>query len=278
MQLPDHQRGVAIVLAMSVVAMAALAATAMAVSQSTWFRQVELGTSHAQALLIMNGGLNWSRAILGDDKRAGNVDYNGEPWAMQLPAIPVDNGSLTGHIDDQQAKFNLNNLLKDDKINPAQLASFRRLLSTLSLPATLADTLCANLPLVDTSELASLPGFDDKVRTRLQPFVTALPHFSAINVNTASPEVISAVIDGLTLDDARAIIAQRDRLVFFRNLSDFSSQIPAGFIVPTENISVNSGYFMVSMVTTINGVEARGSALLARENATWPSVVWRKYQ
>ena len=40
-----RQRGVAIVLALAVVALAALAATAMLVSQSTWSRQVELTAS-----------------------------------------------------------------------------------------------------------------------------------------------------------------------------------------------------------------------------------------
>ncbi len=275
-----RQRGVAIVLAMGVVALAALAATAMMVSQSTWSRQVELTADHVQAQLLIHAGLDWARAVLSDDRRASNVDYLGEPWALRLPPIPVENGSLSGHIEDQQGKFNLNNLLKGGKINPAQLAHFQRLLSVLALPPELADVLADridadNRPLTDVAELVLVPGFERGVRARLRPFVTALPRFTAVNANTAPPEVLAAVIEGLDLDGARALVAQRER-VYFRNFSDFFSQLPPGLIVPTENISVGSDYFMATLRVTVGGAQARGSALLARTDAGWPTVVWRK--
>ena len=82
-----RQSGVAIVLAMGVVALAALAATAIMVSQSTWSRQVELSAGHVQAQLIMQAGLDWARAVLSDDRRASTVDHLGEPWALRLPPL-----------------------------------------------------------------------------------------------------------------------------------------------------------------------------------------------
>ena len=301
-----RQDGVAIVLAMSVVALAALAVTAMMVSQSTWSRQIELTDDHAQAQLLIQAGLDWTRAVLSDDRRTSNVDYLGEPWALRLPPIPVENGSLAGYITDQQGKFNLNNLVSGGKVNLAQLAHFQRLLSILALPPTLADTLvdwidsdswpqpqdaaedayylslqppylAAHRPLIDVAELALVHGFDDNVRARLRPFVTALPLFTAVNVNTASPEVISAIVDGLNLDDARAIVAQRGQ-TYFLNVTDFMNQLPKGATVPIADISVNSDYFIATMRVTVGGAQARGSALLARENAGWPVIVWRKYQ
>lgn len=293
-------------LAMSVVALAALAVTAMMVSQSTWSRQIELTDDHAQAQFLIQAGLDWTRAVLSDDRRTSNVDYLGEPWALRLPPIPVENGSLAGHITDQQGKFNLNNLVSGGKVNLAQLAHFQRLLSILALPPTLADTLvdwidsdswpqpqdaaedayylslqppylAAHRPLIDVAELALVRGFDDNVRARLRPFVTALPLFTAVNVNTASPEVISAIVDGLNLDDARAIVAQRGQ-TYFLNVTDFMNQLPKGATVPIADISVNSDYFIATMQVTVGGAQARGSALLARENAGWPVIVWRKYQ
>lgn len=299
-----RQHGVAIVLAMGVVALAALAATAIIVSQSTWSRQVELTAGHAQAQLLIQAGLDWARAVLSDDRRSNSVDHLGEPWALQLPPIPVENGSLTGHIEDQQGKFNLNNLLKYGKVNLAQLGNFRRLLSILALPPALADALvdwidadsepqpqdgaedayylslqppylAANRPLIDVAELALVRGFDDNVRARLRPFVTALPRFTAVNANTASPEVLAAVVEGLGLDGARDLVAKRER-AYFRNWSDFFNQLPPGLIVPTENISVSSDYFLATMRVTIGAAEARGTALLAREKAGWPAIVWRK--
>ena len=116
------QRCVAIVLAMGVVALAAMAAAAMMVTQSTWSRQGELTAEHAQAQALIQAGVDWTRAVLSDDRRSSSVDHRGEPWALRLP--------------------------------PPYLA--------------------ANRPLIDVAELVLVRGFDDSVRARLRPFVTAL--------------------------------------------------------------------------------------------------------
>ena len=50
------QRGVAIVLAMGVVALAAIAAAAILVSQSTWSRQTELVAAQVQAQAVLQAG------------------------------------------------------------------------------------------------------------------------------------------------------------------------------------------------------------------------------
>ena len=299
------QRGVAIVLAMGVVALAAMAATAMMVTQSTWSRARELTADHVQAQTLIQAGVDWSRAVLGADHRFNTVDHLGEPWALRLPPMPVEGGELSGFIEDQQGLSNLNNLVKSGKVNPAQFAQFQRLLSILGLPTTLAGALvdwidadsepqpqggaedetylalqppylAANRPLTDVAELALVRGFDEGVRARLRPFVTALPRFTAVNANTASPEVLAAVIDGLGLDGARTLVAQRER-AYFRNYDEFFRQLPPGFIVPTENISVSSDYFLATLRVTISGAQARGVALLARGDAGgWPAIIWRK--
>ena len=301
-----RQHGVAIVLAMGVVALAAMAATAIMITQSTWSRASELTANHVQARVLIQAGVDWSRAVLSYDRRSNSVDHLGEPWALRLPPMAVENGELAGYIEDQQGLFNLNNLVKGGKVNLAQLANFQRLLSTLGLPTALAGALAdwidadsepqpqggaeddfylalqppylaANRPLIDVDELALVRGFDDGVRARLRPFVTALPRFTAVNANTASPEVLAAVVEGLGLDGARAMVAQRKR-AYFRNWDEFFRQLPPGLIVPTENISVSSDYFMATLRVTIAGAQARGSVLLARGDTGWPAIVWRKTQ
>ncbi len=298
------QRGIAIILAMGVVALAALAAAAIMVSQSTWARHSELEGDHVQARLLVQAGVDWARAVLSDDRRSSSVDHLGEPWALRLPPMPVDNGEFTGYIEDQQGAFNLNNLVQDGKVNLAQLASFRRLLVLLDLPVALADALAdwldaddlpqpqegaedgyylslptpylaANRPLVDVTELALVRGFDENVRARLRPFVTALPRFTAVNVNTAKPEVLVAIIDGLDLDAARALVAQRER-AYFLDRADFLNRLPGGIVAVDNLISVSSNYFMATMRVTYGSATARGTALLARETSGWPAIVWRK--
>ena len=299
------QRGVAIVLAMGVVALAAIAASAIMVSQSTWSRQSELTADHVQARNFVHAGVDWARAVLSEDRRSSSIDHLGEPWALRLAPIPVDNGEITGYIDDQQGLFNVNNLVRGGKVSVAQLAYFRRLLAVLGLPATLADALAdwidadseqqsasgaedayylaleppylaANRPLVDVAELALVRGFDDNVLARLRPFVTALPTYTQINVNTAPPEVLAAIVEGLDLDSARELVAQRDK-TYFRNAPDFSSRVPPRLRIPLEDVTVSSDFFIATLRVTIGQTQARGAALLQRENTGWPIIVWRKY-
>jgi general secretion pathway protein K len=301
------ERGVAIVLAISVVAMAAMVATAILVSQSTWARQIELTAEHVQARAVLQAGADWARAVLSDDKRMSSVDHLGEPWALRLPPMPVENGELVGQIEDQQGAFNVNNLVTNGKIDSVQLEHFRRLLSLLGLPTPLAYTLAdwfdadgqpqpqggaedayylaldppyltANRPLIDVAELALVAGFDDGVRARLRPYVTALPGATAVNVNTASAEVLSAVVDGLDLGNAQALVAQRER-AYFRDTGDFTKRLPRDAVATGDGIGVSSDYFMASLRVTIGGAQARGRALLSRAGTGngWPVVVWRKY-
>jgi general secretion pathway protein K len=219
----------------------------------------------------------------------------------------VENGELVGKIEDQQALFNVNNLVAEGKVNFAQLAHFRRLLAMLSLPDALAYTLvdwidddsqpqpqggaedayylgldppylAANRPLIDVDELALVAGFDANVRARLRPYVTALPGFTPVNVNTAPAEVISAMIDGLDLGNAQAMVAQRDR-AYFRDASDFINRLPRGPVAAATDVSVSSDYFLASLRVTIGGAQARGRALLSRAGTgtAWPIIIWRKY-
>lgn len=307
--MKNTQRGVAIVLAMSVVALAAMASAAIMVAQSTWSRQSELATAHTQAQILVQAGVDWTRAILRDDRRTGSVDHPGEPWALRLPPMPVENGELAGYIEDQQGAFNLNNLVQDGKVNAAQLARFKRLLAILELPVTLADALAdwldadstpqpqggaedpyylglqppylaANQSMIDVAELAQVRGFDSGVRLRLRPFVTALPRATGINANTASPEVLAAVIEGLDIDGARTLVAQRER-AYFSDRADFLNRLPRSIVTTGEAIVVSSDFFMATLRVTVNvgvgGAQARGMALLARTDAGWPTIVWRKY-
>lgn len=303
-----QEHGAALLMAMAIMALAAIAATAMLVALSTWSRQAGLVADHVQARELATAGGDWTRAMLFDDRAAsGELDYAGEPWALRLPPIPFENGELAGYIDDQQGLFNLNNLARNGRLDPTGYVRFQRLLSILGLPAQLADALAdwidadgiaqpaggaedtyyaaldqpyltANRPLVDLDELALVRGFDPAVRARLAPFVTALPVTTALNVNTAPAEVIASVVDGLGLDAARALVARRIG-AFYRNNADFLSQLGAGATVPGPDIRVGSDYFLVTLRVTYGKARVRDQLLLARTDARrWPDVVWRKVQ
>ncbi len=299
-----REAGVAVILAMAVVALAAVAATAILAAQSAWARRTELSARHAQARMLVGAGVDWARAVLYEDRRASTVDHAGEAWAARLPPQAVEQGEVAGAIEDQQGLFNLNNVVAGGRVQPAQLAAFRRLLAILDLPLALADALAdwvdadteeisragaedayylaqatpyraANQPLADEGELALVRGYDDAMRARLRPFVTALPRTTPVNVNTASPEVLAAIVPALTLDQARALVAARDRS-HFGSTGEFQRRLPSGLAAPAAAIGVGSDYFIARVRARIGEGEARGAALLEREDGRWPRVLWRK--
>src|SRR5439155_23016 len=85
------------------------------------------GTIEAQELGL--GGVQGAGRILFEDRKtAANVDTLAEPWALPLPATPLENGSIEGSIVDAQGLLNVNNLAPaDSSITPdAERARFVR--------------------------------------------------------------------------------------------------------------------------------------------------------
>ena len=300
----QRQRGVALVLALGVAAMATIAATAIMVGQGNAIRHAELQAGHAQAQQLASAGIDWARAVLHDDRRLSNVDHHGEPWALRQATLPFERGEISGGIEDQQGLFNLNNLLSAERINAAELLRYRRLLHLLELPDALADTLAdwldaddiprsmasaedayylaldppytaANRPLFEVAELALVRGYDELVLQRLRPFVSALPRATQININTAPAELLAATLEGLDLDAARGLVAQRER-AYFVSLADLTGRLGRGVTLPVAGVAFNSDFFMVDLRVRYGPAQARATALLQRETAGWPVVTWRK--
>jgi len=297
------QRGVAIIMAILIVALAATVASSLLWSQNVWTRGVESENDHAQAEWIALAGTSWAASILNNDTR--NVDYLQEPWAQPLPTLSVENGEISGFIQDQQGLFNLNNLVQDGQTSEAEKANFVRLLGVLALPPELANALAdwmdtdsstqypggaesdyylglpqayraANQPLTRIWDLSRIRGFDRMTIEKLAPFVTVLPGFTPVNVNTAPPEVLVAVIAGLSLGEARALVMKRN-VRYFVSTGDFLSRLPGtGFAFSEADISVFSQFFQVTANTHFGLARARIRTLLYRGSNLWPRTIWEQ--
>lgn len=300
------QDGVALVLVLLIVAMATTIAAFMAQQQGFWQRGMENGRDRAQARRIAEAGIDWARAVLADDASVNQYDSAREMWAMQLPAIPVEGGEVQGTITDQQGLFNLNNLVVNGAVSTPDLVRFQRLLAELGLPPALGNTLvdwmdansetmangaedeyymnldkpyrCANRPLSDMGELVWVKGFDAATIQRLQPFVSVLPESNtAVNVNFAPPEILMAVLPGLTLQDARQLALQA-RAVPFVNIADFLQRLPKSVTQDsTMLLSVSSQYFMVTGYATQGDGASSARALLHR-TGIWATQVRKSLQ
>jgi len=301
-----NQRGVALVTVLLIVAMATTIMAFMAQQQAFWQREMINGRDRAQASYIAQAGVDWARAVLADDKANNNYDTPREMWAMRLPAIPVEGGEIQGVLVDQQGLFNLNNLVVNGTTSALDVARFQRLLATLGLPQELAYALAdwmdrdntpasaagaedgyylnlskpyraANLPLYELSELVWVRGFDTQTILRLKNYVTVLPQRTQINVNFATAEVLSAVVDGLTLQHARQLVTQRKETPF-KTIAEFMQQLPNGVGESSRGeISVSSEFFLVDGHATLAQGEYVAQALLHRQNI-WATVVRQSVQ
>lgn len=299
MRMKIRQQGVAIIMVMLIVAIATALASYMALQQNLWQRQVESQFERAQARQLGLAGMDWARAVLAEDARGGNVDHEKEIWTLRLPAIPVEGGEVIGAIEDRQGLYNLNNAAS----NPAQ---FQKLLNVLGLPADLAPALAdwidsdsdqqaggaedgyylalakpyraANRILVDLGELSMVKGFDSRTIESLRPFVSVLPAIrTPINVNFAPAEVMVAVMDKLSLSDARLLVQQRQTQPY-KDPEDFKQRLPQGGItVVGSDISVKSDFFWVTGRSSVGNSQVVTQALMQRNN-NWPTVVWQSVQ
>lgn len=279
MTRPRRSRGTAVILALLVLAIAAAAATAMIERQDLQTRTLQSERDYEQARWMLRGGMHWARFILAEDARASTEDHLRELWASGLPPTDVQLGSLQGEIRDEQALFNLNNLVRGGKVDPVQLAVLRRLLPVLGLRPELADAVAAaidpNRVLTDLGELTLVRGIDAAALERLQRYATALPQATQVNVNTAPPEVLAALVEGLSLAEAQ-VLARRMAAEPVRRREDFQARLREGLALNAETISVASRFFVVHGHAKVGGAELRMKALLQRVGTSLPAIVWTR--
>lgn len=271
-----RERGVAVVVAMLIVAVAATAAAFALQRQGTAVAMLEAGRDHEQARWLLRGGAHWARAILAEDFRSNRVDHGGELWASGLPPTDVEQGSLAGEIRDAQGLFNLGNLSRDGKPSEADLAALARLLGLLGLRAELAEAIAAAQPMAQVEELHRVRGLDERAVAKLARVVTVLPRRTQVNVNTAPAEVLAAIVEGLTLPEALVLTHER-KAAPFRDAGDFVSRLPRRELAAaSEAIGTQTRFFFVHGRAKVGRAQARVEALLQRDGAALPVIVWQR--
>lgn len=115
MRNPQSMRGVALLTALLITAIATIIAVGMAARQQLDIRRAGNVLDGDQAYLYTLGMDGLAQLILEadlrEDKKAGSeVDSLEEPWASPIASIDIEGGKLAGRIEDLQGRFNLNNL------------------------------------------------------------------------------------------------------------------------------------------------------------------------
>ncbi len=298
---PLRQRGLALITAMLVVAIAATTAVFLSLDQQIWLRQAQNVSDRAQAEAVRAAALEWAVIILAKSAKDNPTsDDLTQVWAKPLPALPAEGGQVTGRLIDAQGKFNLNNLLLDNnKISASDVYVFKNLLLSISADPNLSDAVidwiddntttepngaedidylqlktpyrAANQRMQSIEELRLVKGFTPEIVEKLRPWITALPTHTEININTASKEVLSALFYAVP-SVADQILAQRP-YTDTGAITKLITQLPAGVTLPAYG--VKSGYFEVAVETLFGRYRRTTLALIQRGVGNGPSrVLW----
>ena len=307
-----RQKGVALLTAMLTVTLVATFASAALWQQ---WRSVEVEAaerSRTQMQWILNGALDWSRLILQEDGRQGEVDHLSEPWALPLQearlssflALDANNTDdameafLSGQISDEQALLNVRNLVQDGKPNLAAAQAFARLFELLQLPQNqllllqnqllasdvassdgASDSATANAPLKPyrMEQLVWL-GLPTSTVRALSPYCTLLPVATPVNLNTAGAEVLHAALPDFELARARQLVAQRATAHFktvVEALQAAGVVLPPATMAEQQQYSVGTNFFAVHGRLRLGNSAVQEVSLVERRGAA-VKVLWRQ--
>lgn len=312
-----HQRGVALLVAIVIFAIATIVAAAVTHSKAMAARRAAATFTLEQALQAGMAAEALVGIALEEDGKSTRTDFT-QYWAQEQPPFEIEDSGvwIQAHVDDLSGRFNLNSLVKwsapDNTFiaDEHQVQIFRKLLGSLDIDLRYADLmvdwidpgidpygpqggedtlyLSQNPPyrppntfVTHASELLALPGFGAENYRKIAPFVTALPLDALVNVCTAS---------GLVLDVTRNDPMNETE---FRNM-DLAKErengcwpAPAVFTTPisdpnlkqivTDRIAERSSWFRLRTHIRIGTAEFVLYSVLFREASNKVRTVQRSF-
>jgi general secretion pathway protein K len=300
--MQNRQRGVALIMAVLIVALATMLAAAVSFKGYLDQRRSANAFAMDQGFEVALGGEAWAADSLRRDKQqSAKTDDFTEEWATPIPPIPIEGGQFEGQLEDMQGRFNLNSLvmLQGDKliVDENAVKRFERLLELLELEPKWGNIIAdwidtdiqpgfpdgaedptytgltppyrtANMPLTRASELLAIAGFGLDRYRKLEPFVTALPIGTTINLCTASPELLDALVAGRRqFTQARENTAETRKQRCFPTIDDYKSGLSndeTQELVQGKVIDQTSAYFRATIWVTIGTTQFTLYSLLYR--------------
>lgn len=312
-----RERGVALLTAILLVALGTMIATAMAYRTAMTARRGQGYFSLDQSILIGEAG----EAIAGyalRESRANNAqtDAPGQPWSTHYGPLPVTDGvTLEAWLEDLQGRFNVNDLVDATGVkDPKAIQTFQNLLQIVGLEPKWADLLAdwidadtvvdspdgaedstymsqlppyraADRQITSASELLALPGFGADRYARIEPYVTALPRGTKLNLCTASGQLLDAFNPTgerqySTLDPKELAEQRKDGC--FPSVQvyqqSFSSDPSARGSYGMTMVGTQSDYFRLTSVVSIGSAQFYLYSLLHREqNGSKVRVIQRSF-
>ncbi|MGY2043256.1 type II secretion system minor pseudopilin GspK [Pseudomonas pergaminensis] len=276
------QRGMAIISALLIAAVVAVLAGAMLTRQTVFTRSLEAEQLRIQGQWLLEGGLERSRQLLWDARQKDVLTRLDQPWAL------AQRGAFEGRIEDEQGKFNLRNLVNRQQVDTEQLQRFERLCRLIGVDPAVSRRISqrviasyvppAKYPMLrNLDDLGGIEGLDPVVLQRMQAYISVLPGPTWVNGNTASAEVLSAVVPQLSLSQAHGLVAERDSGQWFINRGDFVNRLHLPQVaVESVQVGITSEWFRVQGQARREQRRVALDALLHRPEDRQPRVIWSR--
>ncbi|WP_165525529.1 type II secretion system minor pseudopilin GspK [Psychrobacter pygoscelis] len=304
----QRQQGVALLTILLLVVSITVVAGAMLASQKIAIRQSGLLFEQNQLLQDIAAAQQLAVALIRADNKLNDTDSLHDVWAQPIPPYPMGTHVLTIEINDEASRFNINNLYHDGQVDAAALATFKRLLAQVGIeesvavavldwqdPDTMvfedsaeeaaiygADTLhnglaasattLPNQPFYSVDQLSEINGVSTEALALLRPYVTAVPYYLPVNVNTALPEVLAAMMDNASPEQMQAIVSARestaiDSLDSLWQIAPFASLPEEARNKLAPLLTVDSQAFL-AIITATDSAELSGAQAPKQRYAT----------
>ena len=261
-RLPARQRGIALLVAVLLVALGTMIAAAIAYENAMTARRGAATFALDQSVLIGEAAEALAayglREVWKSDKQH---IYIGQGWDKPVgPVEVVPDVMLTASLEDLSGRFNLNSLVNaDGTVNQTAFAAFQQLLSYLEIEPKWAGYIVdwidpdivpqnpdgaedsvymgqlppyrtPNMYITSASELLALPGFGHDRYKKLAPYVVALPIDAKLNICTAPGMVLDAYTPGrreFSLDPAGLQKSRESAGACFPSLQEYQQAFQA---------------------------------------------------
>ncbi|MGF1643529.1 MAG: type II secretion system minor pseudopilin GspK [Thiotrichales bacterium] len=284
---PRRSRGVALLSALLVVALATTAAAPMLNQLQMGIRKSGNLFTRDQAHEYLIGIEQFALILLQRDRENNQVDHLDEFWARDLPPLPVEGGTITGRVTDLQSRININSLFDSrGKLDPLTQERLAALFGLLEIPPERVEAVvdwidpdseptgnqgaednyyfsssppyrAANQRYTSPDELRLLRDLTPTQANALIIAVSVFPGVGNVNINTATDLTLQALgLEGSALDTVKNA-RPFDNLEAFKQLN----------LIPNDKlgrISVNTEYFLLEATARIGRAEQRSYSIIHR--------------
>ena len=302
------ERGVALVTTLLTIALLTIAVVEFAYSSQVDYYLAYNALRASQAASLARSGVNLALVVLKKDGRSlSNTDSLGEAWARPLPPLPVGEGTVLVRVTDEQGKLNLNALrTPSGTINSRWREVAGQLFVLRGLDPALLDPVIDwldaddfpeprgaerdhylrltppytpnNGPLLTPGELGRINGLTAMVRARLDEVVTVLPgNTTSINVNTAPPEVLTALFPDVDRKLLEQFLTTRGETPA-RGTNEFSNRLgfePQSPPAALSLVSVRSEFFSVMALATVDPISQALTVRVQRRAGAVTPISWQ---